>query len=185
MPMSENFVKDYDLLLDATLAAIKETVKNKDDALYLSGLVTRMKPAIYGEFKAVCSLVSAYMKAENGLDRHKRSACHIIALLYKLALDQERERYRERLAIWDGISTLDAFLRAGDSGNAALEAFLIEKGKLEIPEPVCDRGTHIENLEIRLRLAYKKGVDKGVLALFLSSELFLIEIYNMLSAELK
>jgi hypothetical protein len=180
--MAEELNKlDYNTLLNTTFGAIGMVAKSQHDAEYLSVIVERSKIAVHGEYLGICSLVNAHMGKSNGLDRHKRLACHMVAILHKLQIreaEYQYEPYRERLAIWAGMLALDALLIAGDSNDPHIEAFLTKNKKLELPEPVCDHGSYAENWAIRLRLAYKRSHDKVVLALLLSNELFLIENHN-------
>jgi hypothetical protein len=88
------------------------------------------------------------------------------------------EQYREKLSIWAGLLALGTLLVGGDSGDPNIEAFLLKNKKFVLPPPVCDKGTYAENWALRLHLAYKRPGDKGVLALQLSNELFLLENHN-------
>jgi len=146
------------------------------DALNLCDLVEKSRLDIKGAYFGICSLVAKHMKNAVGLDRHKQGACFMIAVMDGLHISENLDHlevYRDTLSVWAGVCMMATLFEAEERKKLA------QRGKIEFPAKIRERADYESNLEYRLGTACESDIDRGILALFLASELFFIESHNI------
>jgi len=146
------------------------------DTPYLCDLVEKSRIDVKNAYHEIYALVTKRMKTDNGLDRHKQGACFMIAVVDGLYIPEDLtslEVYRGHLAVWAGVCMMVSLFAAEEQGKT-----LLSNGKIKFPDKIREQTDYIYSLEYRLEIACEHGFDRGILALFLASELFFIESHN-------
>jgi hypothetical protein len=176
----------YEALFQAVIKAIHtdDKLKKETNVADLASWVMGSKTAVLTHYSYINGLVKLLYMEKDGclLDRHKCSACFMIAFLQKLdnknPLWIKYEKYRERLAILVGLTVMSTFIMSENrtDENAAILDALAKNRMLKFPEKLYEK-THpyYKTWSLELRDAYKYG---GFSVLALANELFLIERYN-------
>jgi hypothetical protein len=169
---------EIDPFIDILIEYIKSGkgyIRNHD-VLILCDVVEKSRDVIKSTHYDICALVTLHMKNVGALDRHKQGACFMVAVMDGLYIPENLDHleiYRDTLAVWAGVCMM-ATLFAAEEGCKNLS----KSGKIEFPAKIRERNEYEFNLEYRLGTACECNVDRGILALFLASELFFIESHN-------
>jgi hypothetical protein len=175
----------YERLFKTITDAIRadEALRGKTDVDGLIRWVEHSKRFILGEYGTLKSIVKTlYMEKEDGLlDRHKCSACFTVAFARNLSNQlgwEKYENYRERLAIFAGLTVMATFIMGEprNDKNAIIQAILERHKKLDLPDTLCDTAvSYYKTWALELRDAYKSG---GFSVFSVANELFLLEQHN-------
>ena len=123
------------------------------------------------------------------LDRHKCSACIILAIMNELKIEEFAlydDFGKERAALSVGLNVLGVFIvlsakKSGKRSDLALANFLI-KNDIQLPKSICDDKNYSDNWVSEMFHIYK---EQKMFVLSLSNELFLIETHNRNLAEIE
>jgi len=179
----------YSKLFDNIIESINTSGVENADAL--CRLVQSSRASILNVYIKLNRLSKRlYMVDPNGLlDRHKCSACFIIAFVHGLLIESSSfdikvyENYREKLALLAGLSVLKTFIvgNSKDPKNAELANFLKNRD-FSYPGLLCDTPppSYEEIWLFEIHNSYKRG---RLSVLQLAHELFLIECHNRFLAK--